>query len=94
MPKLIDPQGRTVSVSEKGREALLARGYTEPGGAVKAIVDASGDAVAAAESRNAGKFDVHTATKAELVEYAEQHGIDITKSAKVDEIRAQVKAGS
>ena len=33
-------------------------------------------------------------TKAELVEYAEANGIEIKKSAKVDEVRDMVKAGA
>ena len=37
--------------------------------------------------------DFDSMTKAQLVEYAEENGIEITKSAKVAEVRDQVKAG-
>ncbi len=43
------------------------------------------------EAADAKDFD--SMTKVELVEYAEANGIEITKSAKVAEVREQVKAG-
>ncbi|HAQ35956.1 MAG TPA: hypothetical protein DCQ53_11435, partial [Alphaproteobacteria bacterium] len=38
--------------------------------------------------------DFDAMTKAQLVEYAEANGIEIKKSAKVDEVREAVKAGA
>lgn len=40
----------------------------------------------------AAGFDVENATKDELLEYAEEHDIDVKRSGKVDEIRDQVRA--
>jgi hypothetical protein len=52
MPKLIAPDGRTVSVSPKGVESLLADGYRHPGEA-RQPSDASGDSAALIEDLRA-----------------------------------------
>lgn len=79
VPKMKNPKGRVVSVSDAGVEALRARGYSLLGEAVRTASSAEG-------------FDVDSATKKQLVEYAERHDIEITKSATVDEVRDQVRA--
>lgn len=82
MPKLRRPDGRIVSVSEKGVEALKGRGYTDPEAKPKTRrveVTVTGDAAAFQGIRPS-----ENAPKAEWVAYAESRGVDPTDKTKAE----------
>lgn len=85
MPRLRAPDGRIVSVSRRGREALLARGgYTDADrGAEQAAL-----APAAPEREEQPERPAVSAPKAEWVAYAEARGVEgadgLTKAELID----------
>ena len=106
----IDKGSRRVSLSIKAleiaeeEEAVREYGSSDSGASLGDILGAAlkerGDAPAEkapakkAEAKKSDTPDFDAMTKAELVEYAEANGIEIKKSAKVDEVRDMVKAGA
>ncbi|MEN0653053.1 MULTISPECIES: 30S ribosomal protein S1 [Hyphobacterium] len=105
----IDKSTRRVSLSIKAleiaeeEEAVREYGSSDSGASLGDILGAAlkerGDAPAqkapAKKAETGGDTpDFDAMTKAELVDYAEANGIEIKKSAKVDEVREAVKAGA
>jgi len=98
---------KALEIAEE-EEAVREYGSSDSGASLGDILGAAlkerGDAPAEkapakkAEAKTADKGgdtpDFDAMTKAELVEYAEANGIEIKKSAKVDEVRDMVKAGA
>ncbi|MCF8880933.1 30S ribosomal protein S1 [Hyphobacterium sp. SN044] len=98
---------KALEIAEE-EEAVREYGSSDSGASLGDILGAAlkerGDAPAEkapakkAETKTADKGgdtpDFDAMTKAELVEYAEANGIEIKKSAKVDEVREAVKAGA
>jgi small subunit ribosomal protein S1 len=98
---------KALEIAEE-EEAVREYGSSDSGASLGDILGAAlkerGDAPAEkapakkAEAKKADKGgdtpDFDAMTKAELVEYAEANGIEIKKSAKVDEVREAVKAGA
>lgn len=70
MPKLKRPDGRIVSVSEAGVEALRARGYTDP--------DSTPPATSEAPAKSA--------TRQEWDDYARAQGVDPDDYSSKDEL--------
>lgn len=81
MPKLRRPDGRIVSVSSAGVDALLARGYT-----------AEGDPAPSPPPRATDPVEPPTksASKAEWVTYAKAHGIDDADDLTKDQIQERL----
>jgi len=74
------------------REAsLTAPSITERRGIHEKVLERTTPTALSSSPAGDPAFDVETATKDELVAYAEEHDIDVKKSAKVDEIRDQVR---
>lgn len=83
MPKLKHPDGHLVSVSNAGRDALLARGYTDP----SAPADRSSKPAAA-------DGDLSAMKRADLDEHARKAGVEDpdklpNKQAVIDAIEAR-----
>jgi hypothetical protein len=91
---LTQHRDRMANDPEYRDSALTAPSITEKTGISAKVLDrTTPTALSGATSAPAG-FDVETATKDELVDYAEANDIDVKKSAKVDEIRDQVRGAS
>lgn len=73
MPKLKRPDGRIVSVSEKGVEALRARGYTDPDGT-------------AAPAADGDEAPAKSATRQEWDDYARTQGVDPGEYSSKDDL--------
>jgi len=80
---------------QQAREQAESKDETKPAAksAKKPAAEKTDEDAEKAESGDESP-DFDSMTKAQLVEYAEANGIDITKSAKVAEVREQVKAGA
>lgn len=94
MPKMTRPDGRTVSVSRQGVEALQARGYTllGPGDGISSAQGAT-PAPAPAEPTPAEEIEstaperpAKSATKPEWVAYAESQGVENADELTKDEL--------
>lgn len=85
---------RLANDPEYREAAMNAPSITEKTGISEKYLDRTAPtALSRSTAAPADGFDVDAATKEELVEYADEHDIEVTKSAKVDEVRDQVKAG-
>lgn len=88
MPKMRRPDGRTVSVSQQGVEALQSRGYTLLGPADTAS-SAQGATPAPAEP-SSPEPPAKSASKADWVAYATAQGVedadDFTKDELIDKV--------
>lgn len=88
MPKLKRPDGKIVSVSKAGREALLARGYTEidqPAGRARSAAPQP-----PAEPATLPERPADSDLKSDWVAYATARGVenadDLTKADLIDKV--------
>lgn len=86
MPKMKTPEGRIVSVSNAGVEALQRRGYTLLDGAPRATTPV----VSGPSAPDPVEAPAKSATKADWVAYAEAQGIEsadeLTKPELIDRL--------
>lgn len=89
---LTQHRDRMANDPEYRENALTAPSITDKTGISAKVLDrTTPTALSGAATAASSGFDVEAATKDELVEYAEANDIDVKKSAKVDEIRGQVR---
>jgi hypothetical protein len=92
---LVQHRERLANDPEYREAALTAPSITEKRGIHEKVLErTTPTALSASEPVAPADFDVETATKDELVSYADANEIDVKKSAKVDEIRAQIRDAS
>lgn len=73
--------------------ALTAPSITDKRGIHEKVLPRTVPTALSGAKNAVDSFDVEGATKDELIGYADEHGITVKKSAKVDEIRDAVRAG-
>lgn len=92
---LTEHRDRMANDPEYREAALTAPSITEKRGIHEKVLErTTPTALSGSPTTDASDnaFDVETATKQELVDYADEHDIEVTKSAKVDDIRDQVRS--
>lgn len=92
---LAQHRDRMANDAEYREAALTAPSITEKRGIHEKVLDRTVPTALSSDAEAAPRgFDVETATKDELIEHAEANDIEIKKSAKVDEIRAEIRDAS